>query len=400
MRQDDDGEMDGTAKEMLIDVTRLLVRALQGRLPTGVDRVCVSYVRRYGARSRAFVFKAGLGRVLETTPSQEIFELLVNPVGGSFRRAARIIAPSLVRVSNGNESAGRVLFNVSHSGLDDLGYAEWLLRKKVRPVFMVHDLIPITHPEFCRDGESGRHALRMRAILKTGAGIVTYSKATFDELRKFAKASGCAMPPAVVAPLGYGPFDGSEISDTRYPLSDPYFVMLGTIEPRKNHWMMLQVWRRIVERMGCSAPKLVVIGQRGWECENVVDLLERCTQLRGIVIELSDCCDAELSCWLRRARALIFPSFEEGYGLPLLEALSLGVPVIAGNLPVFREFAGDIPDYVDPLDGPAWINHIEDYSLPDSPLRAAQLGRLPGFAAPAWQDHFEAVDKLLEQIEN
>jgi glycosyltransferase involved in cell wall biosynthesis len=267
---------------------------------------------------------------------------------------------------------------------------------------MVHDLTPINHPEFCRVGESMRHTARIRAILTTAAGIVTNSRATLEALSRFAYASGLAMPPVLVAPLGCGltaQFSRPNPADAPTP-SGPYFVMLGTIEPRKNHWMILQVWRRMVDRYGSTAPKLLVIGQRGWKCENVLDLLERCAQLRGVVFELPNCSDTELACYLAGARALIFPSFDEGYGLPLIESLSLGVPVLASNLPVFREIAGDIPDYLDPLDGVGWMSCIEDYRLPNSPLRAAQLERLAGFIAPTWQGHFEAVDKLLGQIQN
>src|SRR5580698_988440 len=99
-------------------------------------------------------------------------------------------------------------------------------------------------------------------------------------------------------------------------ISEPYFVILGTIEPRKNHWLLLQVWRRLVERLGDRTPRLVVIGQRGWECENAVDMLERCEELRGVVTELPACPDVELTSYLRHARALLFPSFAEGYGMP------------------------------------------------------------------------------------
>jgi len=203
------------------------------------------------------------------------------------------------------------------------------------------------------------------------------------------------MPPALAAPLAPATFS-QEVRQR--PLSEPYFVMLSTIEPRKNHWLMLHVWRRLVEGLGEKAPRLVVIGQRGWECENVLDLLERCHVLRGFVIEKRNCSDAELETYLRHAQALLFPSFAEGYGLPLVEALSLGVPVIASDLPVFREIANDIPEYLDPLDGTGWLNCVESYSRPDSQLRADQILRMANFAAPTWSTHFDLFERLLERV--
>jgi glycosyltransferase involved in cell wall biosynthesis len=116
------------------------------------------------------------------------------------------------------------------------------------------------------------------------------------------------------------------------------------------------------------------------------------------VVEHATCGDEELVNILRHARALLYPSFIEGFGLPIAEALSLGAPVIASDLPVFREFAGDVPEYVDPLDGRRWRELIEDYARPDSARRAAQIKRVPMFTAPTWAQHFEKVDQLVAEL--
>jgi len=116
------------------------------------------------------------------------------------------------------------------------------------------------------------------------------------------------------------------------------------------------------------------------------------------VVEHARCGDEELVNTLRHARALLYPSFVEGFGLPIAEALSLGVPVIASDLSVFREFAGDVPEYADPLDGRHWLELIEQYARPDSAPRAAQLARMLAFIAPTWAQHFERVDRLLAEV--
>jgi glycosyltransferase involved in cell wall biosynthesis len=260
----------------------------------------------------------------------------------------------------------------------------------------VHDLIPLTHPQYCRQGEGGRHAARMRTALTIASGIIVNSRDTQGALQAYAAKAGLACPPTLVAPLAsslpHAPDGGPR------PIAEPYFVMLGTIEPRKNHRLLLELWLRLAGKLGARAPKLLVVGQRGWECENVVDMLEHSAPLRGLVIERSSCADAELVAALRHARALLLPSFAEGYGIPVAEALSLGVPVIASDLAVFREFAGDVPEYLDPRAAERWMEAIVDYADDASPRRAAQLERLARFRAPTWGAHLQAVEGFLGEL--
>lgn len=379
--------------KILIDVTRLVDRFMQGRLPTGVDRVGLAYVQHYGDRAQAVIRWAGRSWVLPRAQSNQLFAWLFAP--SSARAAVWLIARGVLAGWRAQRVAGSFLFNTGHSGLEQVAYPSMLRRMGVKPLFLVHDLIPITHPEYCRAGEDVRHITRMRNVLALADGVIVNSQATLDDMTQFARQSNQPMPPAVVAWLAPGMLATKPMGR---PLAAPYFVILSTIEPRKNHVLLLQVWRRLVEQCGNQVPRLVVIGQRGWECENVVDLLERCSSLKGLMIELANCSDVELVTYLHHAQALLFPSFVEGYGMPLVEALALGVPVIASDLPVFREIADDIPEYVDALDGKRWGELVLEYTQPDSALRAAQLLRMAHFKTPSWTDHFAKVDALLAQL--
>jgi glycosyltransferase involved in cell wall biosynthesis len=279
--------------------------------------------------------------------------------------------------------------------LDKRQYAHCVRHYGFKPLFFVHDLIPITHPEYCRPGEIDRHKARMNTVLGAGHGVIANSAATLQELLAYSRIHGLIMPQAVVAHLAPAQFPSPVATP---PLNRPYFVILGTIEPRKNHWMLLQVWRQLIECLDDIAPLLVIIGRRGWECENVLDLLDRCSALKGFVFEYPACADAELASWLSHSQALLSPSFTEGYGMPLVEALSLGVPVIASDLPAFREIAGDIPEYVDPLDGRGWRDLVVEYASTDSRARLLQRQRMSGFVAPSWDSHFEQVEAFMERL--
>jgi len=378
---------------MLFDVTRLLSRGIKGRLPTGIDRVDLAYLEHYGTRARAVLSLFEAPVVLSKRDSLRLFDSLVSFRAGSLTKILRAASSALTAFGSGTQ--GSVYLNTGHSGLARQGFARSLLRRGVRPVWMVHDLIPITHPEYCRAGEEQRHRRRMRTALQCASALIVNSRATESNLRRFAVSEGLETPLVQLAPLAPAlSLRGHRSS----PLEVPYFLVVATIEPRKNLAMLLQLWRRLVEAKGDRAPRLVVVGQRGWECENVVDLLERSPQLKDFVIERGDCDDDELASWLAHARALLFPSFVEGYGLPLVEALQFGTPVIASDLPVFRETARDIPEYLDPLDGVGWLAMIERYAEPDSCARRAQLVRMQGFRAPTWSDHFAIVDRLIAEL--
>ena len=383
--------------DIYLDVSRIIWRNSTGRMPTGIDRICLAYLEHYRSRAKAVIQHNGRRLILSTLLSQELFQMLLNREAHVKRRIASIIARALLhrQVHQGADPA--IYLNVGHTGLEQPGLSEWARKVNLRPVMLVADLIPITHPEFCRPGEKRKHESRMTSLLEAGAGVIGISHDTLNELQRFATDIGLPMPPALAAHIGIDdrPFMAADLSDA--PIQKPYFVVLGTIEGRKNHMLILNIWRELVSRYQDKAPQLIVIGQRGWECEQVVDMLERCEALRDHVTELPRVSDEEVSRYLRHARALLFPSFVEGYGMPLVEALALGTPVLASNLGVFRELVGAIPEYFSPIDGARWMDAIMDYAASDGFRRSGQLARMAHYHAPTWAGHFSLVDDWLEQ---
>jgi len=388
--------------ELLIDVTRLLVHLGFSKIPTGIDRVCLAYVAQFGDVSRAVVqVRHGLfsySNILTRDDSLVLFGRLLNPSVNFKHWLAGFLAKCGLTSWRKAAVQGHVYLNVWHMGIGVPGYGQCLKHLGVKPVFLVHDLIPISHPEYCAPEAKARHVARMETVLNFGAGVITNSQASLAALQDFAQQRGLSLPPVVSALLGVDLIDARMAQGFERPLPGPYFVVVSTIEGRKNHLLLLKVWRRLVEKLGANAPGLVVIGRRGWEAESAFDLLDRCESLQGVVIEKTSCSDAELVCYLQHAQALLFPSYIEGFGLPLAEALSLGTPVIASDLAVFKEIAHDIPEYIDPLDGLAWLNAVQDYALENSQRRDQQLTRMVGYQAPKWSDHFETVNVLLGRL--
>jgi glycosyltransferase involved in cell wall biosynthesis len=381
----------GANPTLLLDVSRLVWRRWAGRLPTGIDRVCLAYCMQFADRARAVVQWRGAVRVVSARQSARLFGLLLAQ-GPGFRGRFAAMVPGIMMGSAGpSDLRGQVYCNIGHTGLDHPALPRWIEAKGLRAVFLVHDLIPITHPQFCRPGEAARHDRRMRHALGAASGIIANSAATRADLAHYAAQRGLALPPVLAAWLGSPQLPAGA---TPARIDRPWFVTVGTIEGRKNHAALLQVWQRLAQIMGDATPLLVIVGQRGWEADLAQAMIDRDPAIAAHVVEYGRADDAALAGLIAGARALLMPSFAEGFGLPVIEALQLSTPVIASDLPVFREIAGSIPLLIDPSDGPGWLAAVQAF-VTDGPERRRQLAAMRGYRAPGWPDHFDQVTAWL-----
>ncbi len=396
---------DLTDAPVYIDVTRLVHRMRKGRIPTGVDRVCLAYIEHFYTRAQAMMIEGGVAVALSGTASMALFDWLLGWARGQGQphSSLRNMVRHLLKLPIRPVAAGSWVLNMGHSGLDRPRYLAWLRRKNIRLLIMAHDLIPVTHPQFCQIDATERHGKRLQVILGQSAGIVSNSRHTAEALQTYAKSVQMSVPPLAVIPLGvHAVHDLTAVKagsvhngiDTR-----PYFVVLGTLEPRKNHAFLLYLWQRMLaEWRWAHIPRLLVIGQIGWMCGGVVHELSFNEKLKAHVEFLPHCSDAEVQAYLRGAQALLFPSHAEGFGLPLLEALGAGVPVLASPLPVFAEIAGNIPDYLDMDDEDLWLQALRDFSETGHNRRQQQLERMRGFSAPSWSEHFKKFEEFVSRL--
>jgi glycosyltransferase involved in cell wall biosynthesis len=286
--------------------------------------------------------------------------------------------------------------NVSQFPLWVPAYFRWLEdRRDVRAVFFIHDVLPIEMPEYFREAEYERFRARLANLARFGAAALVTTNVVREGLEAQLRALGRTEFPICVAPIPVAPIFSSAPAPDPALAGVPYFVICSTIEPRKNHLMLLQVWRELVRRDGPAAPKLVVVGGRGWKFEAVAALLDRSPGLRGHVVEVSGLTTPSLKRLLDGARALLMPSFAEGYGLPVVEALTAGVPVIASDIPVFREIAGGGATLISPLDGERWLATIRQLAQAEpKPVRAAPSAQSPG----SWEDYFARIDAFVNAL--
>lgn len=361
-----------------LDISRLLSRS-KALVPTGIDRVELEYARYLLQEAPERLELAAmhpLGR-FSALPFFEASDFITS-IGNFWDRGtgtetavsrlasrlrARLLMPRLVRRDARQPAASqaRVYLHVSHHHLVRPAVIETAIKRRPSTIFvpMVHDLIPLEYPEYSRPREFERHKRRIDTVLRYADAVLTPSRAVRASLEHHIISADRKNLPVWPVPHGVNlKALEDDVSSQDRATQKPYFIYLSTIEARKNHLLLLNIWRRLMEIHGDAAPRLIIVGKRGWENEQVLDMLERCPSLKGSVQEYNSLPDTEVVRLLRGAHALLFPSFTEGFGLPLAEALALGTPVLCSDIPVFREIGGDAAHYIDPLDGLNWMRQI------------------------------------------
>lgn len=267
--------------------------------------------------------------------------------------------------------------------------------------FVVYDLLPITHPQFFSVGLVHRFSHWFEVAINNADLLLAISDTVRDQLREkvsLALRGRTELPPRIEsfrlgAALDMQQADGYIRPRLRMALSErsgpaPY-LMVGTVEPRKNH-------RTVLEAFGLlwgqgSGVRLVIVGKVGWECKDLERTIKEHPELHRRLFWFPDLTDTELHHCYKMSRAVVFASWGEGFGLPIIEGLQFGRPVIASDLPVHREVAGEFACYFNPSRAEELVSMIltleTEGSLPSTSLS-------PEFRATTWR---EGVTGLLSQ---
>lgn len=420
-----------------IDLSRLLLAPLS-RTPRGIDRVDLGYARHFfgswagkcvgtvptpwgirwvGRRRALRVVDAveEMWREIDDPDQDPSFVYVRNRLLGrhdvvrSSRRSRLEIAAGFGKLlvdaglSPGRSVPGRLMPNSVYINTGQLGLGvpqllSWIVRRPdVRPVFMLHDVIPLEHAEYVSPRARAHHARMIASAATHAAGIVTTTTAASEGVHRELVGAGCPTIPVHSIPLPVAEVflrEEHAVADIGAP---PYFVCCGSIEPRKNHILLLNVWREMARAMGPDTPKLVIVGSRNRADQTTVDMLERCDPIRPHVIEVAGLSTPSLKRLLQGARALLMPSFTEGFGLPIIEALACGTPVIASDIPAHREAGGPLVDFLSPIDGAGWLLAIRSICRAGEAF-LERRDRLARYRPWTWRDYFGALEPFMRAL--
>lgn len=227
-------------------------------------------------------------------------------------------------------------------------YQAWVPIRRAREsgakvVLLVYDLIPLSHPQFCYRLTTLIFERWLAKMLPSADAVICISKATQDEVNAWLDSRALPHRPPVGhfhlgADVGSDPDETVRLR-TFFSGDAPAFVTVGSIEPRKNHVQLLDVFERLWA--DGSPARWLVIGRPTIDSEELVLRLRNHPEHGNRLVTLFDGSDGEIRYAYSRCKALVFPSLAEGFGLPLVEARACGSRVVASDLAVFREFADE-----------------------------------------------------------
>lgn len=234
-------------------------------------------------------------------------------------------------------------------------------------VAVIYDMIPVTHPHFMEPATVAVFGRRIRRAIARSDGIVTISRACAEGVRAFAGERALAIGHFHLG----GDFAAPIVLRDRGDRTRR-FVLVGTVEPRKGHALVLDCF----ERLWASGEDvdLVFVGRMGWADPVLVERLRNHFERGARLRHYEEADDAELAEIVGCADAVIVASAAEGFGLPVIESLVRGVPVIASDIPVFREVAGDAALYFAPGDGDALERTVRLLGNDPEPWRIRAAG--------------------------
>ncbi|MEO0117361.1 MAG: glycosyltransferase family 1 protein [candidate division WOR-3 bacterium] len=267
------------------------------------------------------------------------------------------------------------------------------LSKEVKKVLVVHDLIFVLYPETMANYNRFVHKLFFAKSIRASDAIIAVSQATkMDIVRHFqVESKKIFVIHEGVKEIFFSP-EKEKILNLRhrYGLLKPYILNVGTLEPKKNHIILLKAFKKLKVDWD-----LVIIGKKGWKSESFFSTLKELKLSERVKI-LGYLPAEDLPLFYAGAEIFVFPSLYEGFGLPVLEAMACGTPVICSNVSSLPEIGGDAVLYFNPHSVEELVSQIERL-IGDSELREKLKERgIERAKKFSWQKTAEETIKVLK----
>jgi len=226
------------------------------------------------------------------------------------------------------------------------------LWNRCRTIVTIHDLSLLLHSHTHEEELVRRARLRLPATARMASKIITDSESVKREICEHLRIRPEKIAVVPLAPRrAFRPVAAAEAASARRRLGveDDFLLFVGTVEPRKNLLTLVRALDELTRRTSLMRPQLVIAGKKGWLTEELYALVEQ-SGLSARILFTGYISDEDLAALYSSCRVCVYPSLYEGFGLPPLEAMSCGAPVITSRIPVIMETVGDAARLVEPTD--------------------------------------------------
>ncbi len=299
-------------------------------------------------------------------------------------------------------NANAILF-MPHGGVwGSKTYASKVLHlsqeKGIKLVPILYDLCPVISPQFCSPGIRKIFNSYMRKVLVGTDLVLAISQNTADDAQAWIASVGLGTIQKIeVFRLGDEIGGGVTEKPNRVALPDEYVLCVGTIEARKNHTSLYYAYK-LAQEKGIKLPPLVIAGRKGWLAEDIYEIMTVDPSMKGQFIFLHDANDEELAWLYENAMFSVYPSFYEGWGLPVAESLLRGTPCVASNTSSISEIAGDLIDYFSPYSPEEIVEKISALSGDAKLLQEKHKKVVENYKATSWDDAYQEVFAALGKL--
>ena len=307
------------------------------------------------------------------------------------------------------EASGRVVEPDKDDALFVL-WGEWgddVFREKlkslhengVKLVNIVYDMLPILTPQYSGHSTQAMYHFYSE-IIPLCDRVLSISESTRVDLIKWLKTQKLPVPKIEVFRLG----DAFTAAPSIRPSTDVlpaqrikggYILCLGTIEARKNHTLLYYVYK-LAKSRNIQLPKLIIVGRRGWKTDDIFDMMNSDPETKDDVTFLQTASDGELSWLFDHCLFSIYPSFYEGWGLPIAESIAHGKTCLSSNTSSMPEVAGKSIDYFNPVSTDECLAAIT--KLMDKKERDNAEKRIKKYKITTWDDTYAQVDKIIKEL--
>ncbi len=326
------------------------------------------YTRKIQEQDKGYFERLWFSRIVRTYPKGVAAKIKFKLKERKRRRKNKEIFPTIVEFNKGD-----VL--ISLGSYWNIEKYEQTIRHQTETKGMkffpfVHDIIPFISPQLFANNNTKNCQMKLLAMASGAITSTTFTANLLNQPDKVGFSIPFSKQDIIVSPLGVDPIETlNEVESIKaktllYKLGNPDFIlMVGTLEPRKNHHYALDVWLELYKKHGERLPSLVIVGRNGWKNGSFLDRALSLNYINNKVQVVSDLTTPDLNYLYQNCLFTMFPSYAEGWGIPVQESLMNNKVCIASNHPVIKSTGGNLCEYIDPYDITTAVDVIDKLLL-------------------------------------